>query len=252
MNALDEIKSDIQTNNRTTQQNPHNDPDQDEKDVKLSPPDFEAILQTKIEVHSQTLASSSPPQTHPDTIKIHEKLRETIPQQAHGSGVDADDDDDELEIEESNAESSENYKCPITGLLMENPRRNSQCGHYYSLQGIRFHLQKKRACPVPGCRNQRVTMDQLEEDYEFELKIKRFQKRMETEKRMRLTQTEDVEEADLNGFQGTSGRPKDDDDDDVGNSAGFTKNRSFFLHNCILVNYRYPLFHSFKTRSLLY
>ena len=49
---------------------------------------------------------------------------------------------------------------------------------------------KKRACPVPGCRNQRVAMDpQLEEDYEFELKIKRsHSKRMETEKRMRLTQ----------------------------------------------------------------
>ena len=45
---------------------------------------------------------------------------------------------------------------------------------------------------------------------------------METEKRMRLTQTQDVEEADVDGFQGASGRPKDDGDDDVGNSAGFT------------------------------
>jgi hypothetical protein len=66
--------------------------------------------------------------------------------------------------------------------------------------------------------------NQLEEECEFELKIKRFQKSMETEKRMRLIETEDVEEADVDGFQGPSGCQMDDDGDhdDVGNSAGFT------------------------------
>ena len=57
------------------------------------------------------------------------------------------------------------------------------------------------------------------------MKIKRSHERMETGKRMRLTQTEDIveEEADVDGFQGPSGRPKDDgDDDDAGNSASFT------------------------------
>ena len=203
MTALQEIKTEISNNTIHKHNNANDDNDNDDEEAaNISPPDYEVILQTKIELQTTRLARNINSNAHPEMIKIQEKLRE--PTHNH---------DQDIELEISNTESSETFKCPITQKVMQNPQRNKSCGHHYSLEGIQSHLRSKKACPIYGCRNKHVTMDQLEDDVEMMMKIKRFEKRSETEKRMRLTQTQD-----LDGNYENDGN----DRNSMGDAGGFT------------------------------
>jgi Zinc-finger of the MIZ type in Nse subunit. len=79
---------------------------------------------------------------------------------------------------------------------MENPVRNTVCGHVYDYSGIKFYMGSRRVrqCPVPGCANRQVTMSQIEHDEEMQLKVKRFLKRMEQVRQQRMSQTQDIDD----------------------------------------------------------
>lgn len=191
--AMQEIQNEIRTGAITKYNNGNNEGKEDDKDddddalLQLQPPDYEVILQTKIELHTSR-STAAQNQNHPELTKIQENLREPSTQAQH---------DQDLELEIAEGESSHNYNCPITAQPMTDPVKNKVCGHYYSLKGIRFHLRSKRACPVPGCKNMNVNMNQLEEDVEMKMKVKRAVKRLEQEKKMRLTQADDLDEEDI-------------------------------------------------------
>eukprot|EP01112_Ceratiomyxa_fruticulosa_P018511 TRINITY_DN5928_c0_g2_i1.p1 TRINITY_DN5928_c0_g2~~TRINITY_DN5928_c0_g2_i1.p1 ORF type:complete len:237 (+),score=66.29 TRINITY_DN5928_c0_g2_i1:166-876(+) len=63
--------------------------------------------------------------------------------------------------------------CPVTRKEMEEPLKNTVCGHTYSKAGITSLLRGKRSnpCPVAGC-NKQVSMSTLERDVEAELQVK--------------------------------------------------------------------------------
>jgi hypothetical protein len=179
--ALEEVKQEI----IQQQQQPSDD---------AKPPDYEVILQTKMELLKQQLDDESPSiENHPWMVKTKYNLRE-VAKTRTGNGDD--DDDDDVQVEFSNNESSNEYKCPITGRYMEDPMRNTVCGHVYDFGGIKFYMGSKRSkhCPVPGCANRQVTMSQIEQDVEMQLKVKRFLKRMEQERQQRMSQTQDVDD----------------------------------------------------------
>ena len=136
IHALEEIKSDIQTKNLTTHQNAINDLGQDEKEVKLSPPDFEA-----------TLRPPTPPQTQPDTIKIHARKASSVNLFCNRPL-------EMLWTPMPNHPKITSFQSPDSSWNIQGRRNSLVCGkNNYSLQGIRFHLRKKTACPVPGRRN---------------------------------------------------------------------------------------------------
>jgi len=159
-----------------------------EETADEKPPDYELILRTKLELQKQqneTMAISL--QYEQMMQKVKERLRE--PTQRSNA-----DDDDDIEIEISNTESSAEFKCPITAQFMQKPMRNKVCKHVYEDAGIKLILKKKTQCPIAGCNNRHVTLDQLEEDMELQLKIARFVKREEQQKRMRMDQIADFGE----------------------------------------------------------
>ena len=97
--------------------------------------------------------------------------------------------DDDLEV--LAAESThKNLKCPITGAFMENPVRNMVCGHVYEKKAILEHIRKdkQRRCPLPGCRNTNVAKEQLEQDRETILLVRREKKRQQ-KRQVQLSQT---------------------------------------------------------------
>ena len=71
--------------------------------------------------------------------------------------------------------------CPVICKLLENPMKNKVCGHIYSLAGLKHLLRNSRrcACPVAGCQNNNVTMEQVEEDVETQFKIRREKRRQD-------------------------------------------------------------------------
>lgn len=85
-------------------------------------------------------------------------------------------------------------RCPITGRLFVKPVKNKVCGHAYDMEGLRQYIRskerarKKCNCPIAGCKNAEVTLNQVEEDEEIELKVRRHKTRVERENQQRLTQ----------------------------------------------------------------
>mmetsp|Transcript_70909 Transcript_70909/g.205566 ORF Transcript_70909/g.205566 Transcript_70909/m.205566 type:complete len:262 (+) Transcript_70909:101-886(+) len=59
-----------------------------------------------------------------------------------------------------------NLKCPITGTLMQDPYKNSVCGHVYEKDAILNHLRKdhRKRCPVAGCSTSMITQAMLRPD----------------------------------------------------------------------------------------
>ena len=159
-----------------------------------APTDYEVVLQTKTELIQQKLEQDAvPSEEDPYMQEVKEKLRE----QTSNANI-----DDDIEIEISNTESSNEYTGPITQALMKIPMRNKVCGHVYDKQGIMSHLRSKRTCPIPGCRNQSMNMGQLELDEELQMKIRRYGKKLERERLARLSQSEDVDDLDLDNDGG--------------------------------------------------
>ena len=68
-----------------------------------------------------------------------------------------------------------NLKCPITGTLMEDPYKNSVCGHVYEKEAILNHLRKDRTkrCPVAGCSTSQITQAMLRPDNVTATQIRR-------------------------------------------------------------------------------
>jgi len=101
-------------------------------------------------------------------------------------------DDEDIEVVGNRSLSAGmSLKCPITTVLLEAPVKNKYCKHVYSKEAILNHIQvrqKNRQCPVPGCHNRQLTKDQLEDDGETEMKVRREKRRLEREQEMCVTQ----------------------------------------------------------------
>lgn len=161
----------------------------EETDAINNPPDYQLIIKEKMEDLRENAKNND---ISEDFIYEHrycrnvrerlgEKEKKRKPRRSRGG---YDDEEDELEIIDSNTNDNQNsLKCPMTGTLFENPLRNKVCGHVYSKAGFEMMLQtRNRKCPVVGCLNQNVTRAQLEEDYEMEMRVKRYKNRIQREK----------------------------------------------------------------------
>ncbi|KIJ17689.1 hypothetical protein PAXINDRAFT_111190 [Paxillus involutus ATCC 200175] len=91
---------------------------------------------------------------------------------------DVSDDEDDLEI----GGVTQDYKCPITLMILDNPMTSQVCGHSYSRAAIQDYLKRAgmdgKSCPASGC-NKRITMDQLQPDNDLEKRVKMAARRQQ-------------------------------------------------------------------------
>jgi SUMO ligase MMS21 Smc5/6 complex component len=159
--------------------------------------DYERIIQDKMRQYSA--AANAESQVDVRDEKFCRDIRSSLGIKDRASKKNRDDDESDEELEVlRNPVGAQSLKCPITTMLYVEPLRNKVCGHVYSKAGIVQLLRSGRAkCPVAGCRNGSVTMSQLEEDVETEMKVKRQRRREETERQQRASQAiYDSEEED--------------------------------------------------------
>lgn len=105
--------------------------------------------------------------------------------------------DDELAIVDNGVGDSFNkLKCPLTMALMEDPVRSKVCHHSYGRNAIYQHLRntKHTKCPVPGCINNKMTMNELEDDTETKMRVRRYKKRESASKKMNKGFLDDEED----------------------------------------------------------
>ena len=147
--------------------------------------DFEQVLSERREQVKSSQASMLVEMEEENSVR---KMREALGEPLAKKQKKDDDSDVELEV----LESGQSWKCPITAALLKDPMQNKLCGHVYSKEGLSSILRSKKggkiSCPVAGCRNRDLTMDQCERDVQMELKVKRHIRRQEAEKQSRVTQ----------------------------------------------------------------
>lgn len=104
----------------------------------------------------------------------------------------ANNDDDEIQM--MGGASKQTLKCPLTTGLLEDPVKNSFCGHVYSRAAVMEYIRShKRRCPVAGCHNTQFSASQLVEDPQSALFVRREKKRLERESQRIETQSELVD-----------------------------------------------------------
>eukprot|EP00529_Nitzschia_sp_RCC80_P030738 CAMPEP_0113462136 /NCGR_PEP_ID=MMETSP0014_2-20120614/11921_1 /TAXON_ID=2857 /ORGANISM="Nitzschia sp." /LENGTH=303 /DNA_ID=CAMNT_0000353959 /DNA_START=146 /DNA_END=1057 /DNA_ORIENTATION=- /assembly_acc=CAM_ASM_000159 len=203
---------------RTSSATTANDDEDEADEGQLEPDDFQTMIEEAMNEERAKLERNSVDVTKERMYtKMLERLKEETPDEGGNKNGDGDDSDDDLLIVSVNGGppgSSENLKCPITTQLMEEPVRNTVCGHVYSMEGIKQILKSSSSnrrgtkCPVAGCQNGNVTKSQLQVDDDLKIKIRRLKKRQSIEKKSRTKTSSSQSSSKKNTLT------IDDDDDD--------------------------------------
>jgi len=197
LKALGSIRDDI----RTKQQFESRQRDDGAEETPVdNPPDYRIIIEQKMKEikHGADNGEIGVESVHEHRFylevceRLGEKEKKTKARHSRGGN----DEDDELEIIPANESGSViSLKCPITGMLYEDPLKNKVCGHVISKAGFEQMVRtKKRACPVAGCTNRNVTHEQLEEDFEMVTRINRYKKRLQREREAQNQYSDDEDD----------------------------------------------------------
>jgi len=168
-------------------------------------PNYERSMQDALEhvrQNGENDPNRVPTDEHEMTNEVRDSLGEKIKKRARASKGGGEDSDDELEVVRNRVDDENALKCPITGMLYNQPVKNKECQHVYDRAGLDQMIRAgKRTCPVPGCSNKSVTLAQVEEDEQMKLKVQRHKKRVEAQKKKReLEEDDDDEEGEGGGY----------------------------------------------------
>ena len=134
---------------------------------------------------------------------FHREIRSKLGYSDEDQHKDDGDEDEELTVIDKGSRGNKNasaLKCPLTGTHYENPVKNIVCGHVYSKEAIEGHLRCSRKCPVAGCNNKNVSLDNLVADVETQLRVRRQKRRVDAERQRNLSQSLDLDEDDETEF----------------------------------------------------
>eukprot|EP00581_Thalassiosira_minuscula_P009391 CAMPEP_0183708166 /NCGR_PEP_ID=MMETSP0737-20130205/4552_1 /TAXON_ID=385413 /ORGANISM="Thalassiosira miniscula, Strain CCMP1093" /LENGTH=291 /DNA_ID=CAMNT_0025935983 /DNA_START=9 /DNA_END=884 /DNA_ORIENTATION=- len=194
IDAVKEVRAEVQENANSDGDN----------DAAANTPDYERSINEameRIRDQKENDPAFIAPEDHAMTTEIREAMGEKIAKKRSRNSRGGYDDDD-LEIVQNGPDDANTLKCPITGMFFNNPVKNRVCGHTYDRAGLAQMLNaRKYTCPIPGCANKSVTLDQVGEDEEMKLRVKRHKTREEAEKRKRdLEQEDEMEDGQGGGY----------------------------------------------------
>ncbi|CAE6457839.1 unnamed protein product [Rhizoctonia solani] len=98
---------------------------------------------------------------------------------------DPEESDDEMEI----GGVTQDYKCPLTLQIYDDPLTSTVCGHSFSADAIRAYVKTNNKCPAQGC-NALISLGVLKEDKVLQKKAKAAKRRAARE------ETESADEID--------------------------------------------------------
>lgn len=184
--AVDAMKGEVET--RQKRKRSDDDGGGSDDEAGEDPPNYEDMIQRKMEAAKQSQDQ------HGVEMKDHQLMKRY--REKMGEKDDQTNEDEELEvINQSGGAESENavLKCKMTLKRFVRPYKNKVCGHVYEHDAIMQYLRSKKACPMPGCSNQNVTKEQLEEDEEMRIKVRRKNRREVEEKMARDRERDELE-----------------------------------------------------------
>lgn len=175
----------------------------DDDDDAADAPDYERSLHEameRIRAARESDPSLPPPEDHVLSREVREALGEHVKKRSRASR--GGDDEDDLEVVRNQTDDVHALKCPVTGMLFKDPVRNKVCGHTYDRAGLMQLLNnRKSTCPIPGCSNNKLSLDQVEDDEEMKLKVKRYLAREVAQRKKRqLEEEDDMDEGEGTGY----------------------------------------------------
>jgi len=112
--------------------------------------------------------------------RIHEAKGQTMPPLADllpKEDGDLSDDDEDIEV----GGVTQDFKCPLTMTVLDNPMTSSVCGHSFSATAIRDYLGTsrvtKKKCPASGC-NKWFSQSDLKSNKDLEKRVKAAARRL--------------------------------------------------------------------------
>ncbi|WFD27997.1 hypothetical protein MNAN1_003005 [Malassezia nana] len=100
-----------------------------------------------------------------------------------------DEDEDDLVV----GGTVQQFRCPLTALLLNDPVVNVRCGHAYSRQAVRDYMRERRReathvpCPAAGCP-ERLSERFLQEAPDLARRVERYQRQLARREAQRETQ----------------------------------------------------------------
>ncbi|CAE7209106.1 unnamed protein product [Rhizoctonia solani] len=85
---------------------------------------------------------------------------------------DPEDSDDEMEV----GGVTQDYKCPLTLQIYDDPLTSTVCGHSFSADAIRAYVRANNKCPAQGC-NAQISLGVLKEDKVLQKKARAAKRR---------------------------------------------------------------------------
>jgi hypothetical protein len=109
--------------------------------------------------------------------------------------------DDDIEVVQTGP-NTVSLLCPVTRALFEDPVKSKVCAHVFSRVGIMHMIGNKGycQCPVAGCNNGRITMEQLEDDVATATMVRKEKRREDAAHKARASQAANVDESDEEVF----------------------------------------------------
>ena len=166
----------------------HTQNDEENEDPNTTSNEFKEQMETEYASALQRIENESVEVTQePTYLRVCRLLGEDQNQE----------EDDELAIVDDGTNDNVNkLKCPLTMTLMEDPVISKVCKHSYSRAAIYQHLRTARVknCPVPGCINNSMTLNELEDDLETKLLVQRYKKRQSASRKINKGFLDDEED----------------------------------------------------------
>ncbi|ELU42227.1 zf-Nse domain-containing protein [Rhizoctonia solani AG-1 IA] len=139
---------------------------------------FNALYSTAIEDLLETatmLADALPGDDHPfeneETYRPEESaptVNSILPREEG----DPEESDDEMEV----GGVTQDYKCPLTLQIYDDPLTSTVCGHSFSADAIRTYVRTNNRCPAQGC-NAQISSAVLKEDKVLQKKARAAKRR---------------------------------------------------------------------------
>ena len=197
--AVKDVRSDIQRQNQGSTAAAGDNGEGEETAANADEaPDYERAIQDAIEKVREAKEinpNQASLEDHDMVLELREKLGEKVKKRSR--------DDDDLEIVDNvGSDDVHALKCPITGMFFEEPVRSKVCGHIYDRKGLnQLFSMRKTKCPIPGCSNNGLSLNQVEVDDEMKLKVRRHKTREEAAKKKRdLDETMDDDDEQGGGY----------------------------------------------------
>jgi hypothetical protein len=207
VNAIQTVRQHIVNNHTSTASSSPNEENHPDTEI----PDYQEQITQAMNANNQHNNALLPLEIQQESM--YREVCEAIGERSSNAAAAAVDEDIEIVPDRpgaltaasaSSSAANAHVKCPVTNAYMHDAVQNTVCGHIYSRTGMEALIlqqsQSRRggqcACPIPGCTNRNVTVQQLRDDKTTQMRVRKAQRRQAQLQEIQASQASNLVDTD--------------------------------------------------------